>query len=188
VGFPSILLLAVGLALDAVAAAAARGCAAGILGPREVLKVALLFGGFQGLMPWAGATLGTAAGAWVEPLDHWIAFLLLAGIGVQMLRSAAHAAPAEERSSRPFAWGTLLPLALATSIDAFAAGITLPLVHAPLWLAVGTIAGVTAVLSAVGLYCGCQFGNLLGGKLEVLGGVLLIGLGGKVLIEHLAAG
>lgn len=189
--FLSILALAVGLSMDAAAVAAARGLATPVLRPRHVLLVALFFGGFQGLMPWLGFLLGTSLGPLVQAFDHWIAFVLLVGLGAKMLWEARGGADSDDDSGKdqpPAAdlWNlrTLLLLAVATSIDAFAVGVMLPMVQAPLLLSVLTIGVTTAVLSALALLAGRRLGALLGSRLDAVGGLVLVGLGIKILVEH----
>ena len=191
----TILTLSVGLAMDAMAVAAARGFAAPVLRARDVLSVALFFGGFQALMPLLGWFLGDAFGSVVSAWDHWIAFVLLGAIGLKMLweaRPRPHTGDeAQSRASRAasgddlFAPRVLVVLAIATSIDALAAGITLPMLGAPLLVSVASIGLVTAMLSALGIVAGRRFGDVLGQRLEVFGGLVLMALGTKILVEHL---
>ena len=184
--FSAILALAVGLAMDATAVAAARGLAVSRIRARHVVLVAGLFGGFQALMPLVGWTVGRRLGPLVEAWDHWIAFVLLGGIGARMLWEAWAATPDAARAEAElFGVRVMLVLAVATSIDALAVGVTLPMLDAPLALSLVTIGVTTAVLSGLGLYAGRRFGALLGRRLDVLGGVVLIGLGVKILVEHL---
>ena len=185
----AILLLAVGLAMDATAVAAARGIAAPRILAKHVMLVGVLFGGAQALMPLLGWLVGKHVGPMFEKWDHWIIFGLLGGIGAKMLWEArpGHVEKEEQPKGDPFGLRMLVLLAIATSIDAFAAGLTLPLLHAPIALSLATIGIVTAVLSGVGLYAGRTFGALLGKRLDAFGGVVLIGLGVKTLIEHLSA-
>jgi manganese efflux pump family protein len=184
--FWHILLLAVGLAMDATAVAAARGCASGRgTHTQGVLRVALMFGVAQALMPVLGWALGERFGSSVAAFDHWIAFLVLAVVGAKMLYEswAAH----DEGAQRPgFDWRLLFGLAIATSIDAFAVGLTLPLLRAPFALSIVTIGIVTAVLSGIGVVVGQRAGKLLGRKLDAFGGTVLILLGVKILVEHLS--
>ncbi|MEY4512387.1 MAG: putative rane protein [Pseudomonadota bacterium] len=184
--FWQILLLAVGLAMDATAVAAARGCASGVdLFAQDVLRVALLFGFAQAIMPVFGWVLGQQLGPSVAAFDHWIAFVLLVGIGAKMLHEA-RAEPELESQPAGFGFRLLLGLAVATSIDAFAVGITLPMLKAPFVLSIVTIGVVTALLSGLGVVVGRQAGKLLGSKLDALGGAVLILLGVKILVEHLS--
>lgn len=185
--FVALLVLAFGLAIDATAVAAARGVAIRRVELRHVLLVAVFFGGAQALMPLLGYVAGRQMGPLVQAWDHWIAFTLLAAIGGKMLWEALHHEDERLAEGDPFAVRVMFALAIATSIDAFAAGITLPMLNAPFALSLLTIGISTAVLSALGLFAGRRFGALLGPRLEGVGGVVLIGLGVKTLAEHLAA-
>jgi putative Mn2+ efflux pump MntP len=183
----TILLLAVGLAMDAAAVALVRGFAARSLRASDVASIALMFGGFQAAMPALGLVVGRALGRFAEAWDHWIAFVLLSVIGLKMLKeswSGGDELDAGERVS--FGLRALLPLAIATSIDALAAGITLPSLDVSPVLAIATIGIVTALLSALGVLAGRRFGAYFGPRLDALGGFILIGLGIKTLIEHLS--
>ncbi len=184
--FGGILLLSVGLAMDAMAVAAARGLATPKILPRHVLLVAFFFGGFQALMPLLGWAIGTGIGPMVQAWDHWIAFVLLSAIGGKMLWEARGEADAPPPGDL-YGLKVMLVLAIATSIDAMVAGVTLPMIDAPLLLTLATIGITTALLSALGLFAGRKFGALLGKRLDVVGGVVLIGLGVKTLVEHLRA-
>lgn len=186
----TILTLSVGLAMDATAVSAARGCAARALRARDVLGVAALFGGFQALMPGIGWCLGDSLGSAVLAWDHWIAFGLLGAIGGKMLweaRSGSEPArPVSGSDVDLFAPRVLVLLAIATSVDALAAGITLPLLDAPPLLSLASIGVITAVLSAIGMLVGRRFGGMLGRRLDAFGGLVLVALGTKILVEHLA--
>jgi putative Mn2+ efflux pump MntP len=189
--FGAIFLLSLGLAMDATAVAAARGLAAPRIHPGQVLLVALLFGGFQALMPLLGWLVGSRVGPAVRDFDHWIAFVLLGAVGAKMLHEAYQQSQAPPESVKPngdlFRLRVLLVLALATSIDALAVGLTLPMLGAPLLLSLATIGVTTALLSAGGLLVGRRFGALLGARLDIIGGLVLIGLGTRILIQHLGA-
>jgi putative Mn2+ efflux pump MntP len=195
VTFGAILVLALGLAMDATAVAAARGMAVSAIRPKHVLLVAVLFGGFQALMPVVGWFVGTRVGPLVEAWDHWIAFALLTAIGGKMLWEARGAKGDDtlkqgehaKAGGDPFAAKIMLVLAVATSIDALAVGITLPMLDAPFGISLLTIGATTAVLSVLGLFAGRRFGAMLGKRLDIAGGLVLIGLGIKILIEHLRA-
>lgn len=178
----SALALAFGLAMDATAVAAARG-----LAPhrsREVVILPLLFGGFQAGM----AALGWFAGIWVGPYiarwDHWVAFVLLVGIGGKMLFEAWRGRDAQALA--PATLGLYLVLALATSIDAAAAGLTLPLVPVAPWIALVLIGTITAACSATGYQLGRFAGTRFGSKLEIIGGLVLIGMGVQLLVRALS--
>lgn len=185
---PAVLLLSVALAMDATAVAAARGVAAPTVRARDVLLVAVAFGGMGGVMPLLGGLLGARFGPWIGAIDHWIAFVLLAGIGAKMLWEARASDDEEEPvGPSPFGLRVLAALALATSIDTFAAGITLPILGAPLGFAAGMIGLTTALFSAAGVVLGHRAGLRFGSRLEVLGGLALIGIGAKILVEHVLA-
>lgn len=173
------ILLAFGLAMDATAVAAARGLARR---GREVVILPALFGLFQAGMAALGWGLGAWGGKYVEAYDHWIAFGLLVLIGGKMLYEAWKGEDAEE--DKTGLW-TYIVLALATSIDAAAAGITLPLMSVSPVIALVLIGAVTAACSALGYVTGRALGAKLGNRLEILGGLVLIGLGVRVLVEHL---
>jgi manganese efflux pump family protein len=185
----AILLLAFGLSMDAMAVAAVRGLAVREIRFRHVALVAGFFGGFQALMPLFGWLLGSHVGKSIQTWDHWVIFVLLAGIGSKMLWEAFHTGEQETLDEADaFRLRVLLLLAIATSIDALAAGIALPLMGAPLGLSLAAIGLTTATLSALGLFAGHRFGAALGSRLDALGGIVLIGLGIRTLVEHLSAG
>jgi len=187
VKFSAIVFLAFGLAMDATAVSAARGLALTSIRMRHVLLVAGFFGGFQALMPVIGWALGARIGPLVQAWDHWIAFVLLAFVGGKMLWEARGSGEGESESATVdhFALRSMFLLAIATSIDALAVGITLPMLNAPFMLSIVTIGVVTALLSALGLFAGRRFGTMLGKGLDLAGGIVLIALGLKILFEHL---
>jgi putative Mn2+ efflux pump MntP len=174
------VLLAVALAMDATAVAAVRG-AAGV-SAAGALRMGVVFGAFQAGMAAAGWGLGAGAARWIEAWDHWVAFGLLAIIGGKMLIEAIRG-----RGDEPppeIGWRAIVLLAIATSIDALAAGVTLPLLAAPPALTVALIGGVTAVLSLAGARAGAALGARIGRGLEVAGGLALIAIGVKIVFDH----
>lgn len=181
----TLIVLSVALAMDATAVAATRGLAATRARVREGLAIALTFGLFQGGMALGGWAFGRVVGRWVEAWDHWIAFALLLAIGAKMLHEAFES---EEESPPTLTLLTLITLAFATSIDAFAAGITLPTIGAPVLASVLAIGVTTTALSGVGFAAGRRLGAAIGRRLDVVGGVVLMLLGVKILVEHLAFG
>ncbi len=187
-GLITVFLIAAGLAMDAFSVCISAGICIPKINAGHYLRLSLAFGFFQFLMP----LIGYAAGITVEPViknyDHWIAFVLLGGIGAKMIWEAMSAGDESDTASDPFALRPMLLLAVATSIDALVVGVTLPMLGAPLLLSIGTIGVATALLSALGLYAGRIFGKLLGKRLDFLGGLVLVGLGTKILLEHLLAG
>ncbi|MCI0572605.1 MAG: manganese efflux pump MntP family protein [Myxococcaceae bacterium] len=190
----SLFVLAVGLAMDATAVAAASAFAAPRVRVRDALLLATAFGGAQALMPALGWWVGARFAAYVQAWDHWLIFVLLAGIGGKMIHEAlSHRKQSAEEHARELAKrrdafhpATLAVMALATSIDALAAGVTLPLLGFPVGAAVACIGLVTFALCLGGVAAGRRFGEHLGEKLDVLGGVVLIGLGVKTLVQHLS--
>jgi manganese efflux pump family protein len=189
--FGSLLLLAVGVAMDATAVAAARGLAAPLLRWQDALATALCFGAFQAVMPVIGWSIGARFGGIVAAWDHWFVAAVLAAIGIKMLyehRTEQPDTSPEERARDLFAWRALIALAIATSIDALAVGITLPMLGASLATSVALMGGITAGLSYAGVYAGRKFGAALGRRLDRFGGAVLILIGLKVLFEHLSTG
>ncbi len=176
----TLLLLAFALAMDAFCVAVAQGASArpGVGG---AVRMALAFGLAQALMPLAGWGLGQAFAGVIERVDHWIAFALLAAIGGKMIHEAMDG---DETPAIPLSGAGLLTAALATSVDAAAAGITLPALGLPVGLSVTTIGMVTAGLCLVGALAGGAIGARAGRRAEVIGGLVLIGLGGRVLLQH----
>ena len=186
-GVIELLILAVGLSMDAFAVSVCKGLAMKKAGAKELCIVGCWFGGFQALMPLICYLLGTAFEQYITSFDHWIAFALLTLIGANMLREA-FSKDEEESAGASLSFGTMLVLALATSIDALAVGITLTfLVESIGYLifAVLSIGIITFILSAIGV----RVGNLFGVKYKkgavISGGVILILLGVKILLEHL---
>lgn len=173
------LLLALALAMDAFAVALSQG-AKFRLSAAGGLAIAATFGVFQAVMPLAGWAVGAAALAYVEAFDHWIAFGLLAFLGVRML--GFHNGDAD--TARVLTGRTLLIAGVATSVDALAAGITLPTLGVSPWAAALLIGVVTFVLSGAGVMLGRRAGDHLGEWAERAGGLILIGLGVKILAEH----
>lgn len=179
-----LAILALGLAMDAVAVALARG-AAGERSALRALEVGFAFGIAQGLMPLIGWGLSVALAAAIAAIDHWIAFGLLALLGARMIRNALGEGPTPATSVSHY--GGLALAAIATSVDAAAAGITLPLLDQPPELACITIGGTTALLCVAAYRLGSSAGHSLGKRAELVGGAVLIALGCKILAEHLAA-
>ena len=187
----TIVLLALALSADAFAAALGRGAAARTQ-PRLglALRVGLAFGAAQGLMPLAGWALGIAFDRWIRDIDHWVAFVLLAAIGVHMLWESAHVDADADAGAAPATtngWA-LASTAIATSIDAAAAGVTLPLLDLPVRASCAIIGAVTFALSSAGVIIGAAAGSTIGRRAEALGGIVLIALGVKILVEHVYFG
>lgn len=179
-----VLLIAVGLSMDACAVAIGRGTALhASQRVRGVLIMALFFGLFQGLMPVVGWYVGLSFAFLIESVDHWIAFLLLAGIGGRMIYESLSG---EERDrSSDLSLRLLFVLALATSIDALAVGIGLAVLNEPIVLFAILIGGVTFVISFGGGLLGSGLEKQYGRRIEVIGGIVLIGIGLRILASHL---
>lgn len=173
------IALSFGLAMDATAVSAARGL--GKHSARDAIVLPLLFGGFQSGMAALGWLAGAFAGRYIAAYDQWVAFGLLLIIGGKMIVEAIRGGDDDDVAAPSVA--LYLGLALATSIDAAAAGITLPLVPAPTWLALVLIGSVTAACSLAGYLAGRAVGHKLGSSLEILGGIVLIAIGINMLIQ-----
>ena len=182
--FWEIFLLAVGVSMDAFAVSIGKGLSAKRASWREALTVALWFGGFQALMPVIGYYLGISFADLVTKVDHWIAFGLLLLIGGNMIREALKGEDDKPVDSS-FAFRTMLVLAIATSIDALALGISFAFLGTNLWRSILIIGLTTAAFSAVGLLIGKKVGSRFHAGAEILGGVILIAIGIKILVEHL---
>lgn len=180
-----ILLIGIGLSMDAFAVSIAKGLSVRKATLGNALCVGLWFGGFQALMPLAGYFLGTTFASAVQSVDHWIAFGLLALIGGNMIREAIKGEESESDAS--FSARTMVVLAVATSIDALAAGISFAFLETNIWMAISIIGATTFVFSVVGLAAGNILGSRFHKGAEILGGLVLIGIGIKILIEHLLA-
>jgi len=177
-----LFILALGLSMDAFAVAVCKGLAAQKLTPGRAVLVGAWFGLFQAVMPLIGWLLGSAFSRYITAFDHWIAFGLLALIGLGMIREAREGEKAEDAS---LAFGKMLVLSLATSVDALAVGVTFAFLNVSIVPAVCFIGAVTFCVSAVGVWVGGVFGARFRGKAEIAGGVILILLGIKILLEHL---
>ena len=180
-----LILLAVGVSMDAFAVSIAKGLATQRLCPKHYASVALWFGGFQTLMPVIGYFVGANFASVVENFDHWIAFVLLALIGGKMLYDTLSGDDDEEGADADFRFRTMLVLAIATSIDALAIGVSLAFLKVDIWSAVAFIGATTAAFSAFGLRLGNIFGYRYKHGAELTGGVVLILIGTKILVEHL---
>ena len=178
-----LFVIAVGLSMDAFAVSICKGLSVRRLKPRHNLICGLYFGGFQALMPVIGWLLGRQFESLIKSIDHWIAFALLVLIGANMIREAVK--NEEENLNDSFSPKTMLPLAVATSIDALAVGVTFAFLYVSIVPAVSMIGATTFILSAVGVKIGNVFGAKYKSKAELVGGIVLIAMGVKILIEHL---
>ena len=178
-----LFLIAVGLSMDAFAVSICKGLSVRKAEPRHSLIVGAYFGGFQALMPAIGYVLGRQFESLITSVDHWIAFVLLGIIGGNMIREALKGE--QEELDDSFTFRTMLPLAIATSIDALAMGVTFAFLQVQIVPAVLFIGVITFVLSAIGLKVGNVFGAKYKSRAELFGGVVLVLMGLKILLEHL---
>ena len=185
-GFVELFLLAVGLSMDAFAVSICKGLAMRKADLKGQLTCGLWFGGFQALMPLIGFFLGSLFADAIKTLDHWIAFALLAIIGANMLKEAFCCKCDCEETSADLSVKTMFVMAVATSIDALAVGISLAMAgNVNIFAAVLLIGVTTCVLSAIGVKIGNIFGSRFEKKAQMAGGVILVLLGLKILLEHL---
>lgn len=182
--FVEILLIAIALSMDAFAVSVCKGLSVPKLLPRHALTVGLYFGGFQALMPLIGYLLAHSFESAIASIDHWIAFALLALIGGNMVREAL-GDDDEEKTDASFGFKTMLLLSVATSIDALAVGVSFAFLGVNIIAAIATIGTTTFILSIVGIKVGNVFGAKYKGKAELVGGIILILMGLKILLEHL---
>ena len=187
-GIGETLLLALGLSMDAFTVAVCKGLACHTVRLRQMLATGLWFGSFQALMPLIGFGCGVALRGLISAYDHWIAFILLTFLGGKMLWEAFHQKE-QAASNASFAPGEMATMALATSIDALAVGITLPTLGANTYakaaLAAGMIGVITFAICMLGVAIGNRFGTKFKNKASIAGGVVLILVGTKILLEHL---
>ena len=178
-----LFLLAVGLSMDAFAVSVCKGLSVRRVTPKHMLLCGAYFGGFQALMPLIGYFLGVRFQSLIQSVDHWVAFVLLALIGLNMIREALGAE--EEQLDGSFGFKSMLPLAVATSIDALAVGVTFAFLSVNIVPAVSFIGVVTFFLSMLGVKLGNVFGAKWKKRAELAGGAILVLIGLKILIEHL---
>ena len=185
-GFWELLLLAVGLSMDAFAVSICKGLAAKRASLKNMLLCGLWFGGFQALMPLVGYYLGSLFADVIKAVDHWVAFVLLVLIGANMIREACSKKEEDAAEEADFSFRTMLVMAVATSIDALAVGISLAMAgNVNIWTSILLIGVTTCLLSMIGVKVGSIFGDRFETKAELAGGVILIVLGIKILLEHL---
>jgi len=182
-GFVELFLIGVGLSMDAFAVSVCKGLSMPRMRWKQGAVIALFFGGFQALMPLAGWALGRQFEQYITSIDHWIAFLLLGWIGGKMIWDAFHGEA--DACKAGFDLKELLVLAVATSIDALAVGITFAFLQVAVVPAAALIGCTTFALSLAGVWTGCRFGSRLKDKATLAGGVILCLIGLKILLEHL---
>lgn len=180
----AIIFVAVGLAMDAFAVSVVTGAAYKELHVRHVLRMAAFFGIFQAFMPVVGYLAGLTVRQYIEDYEHWVIFIILTAVGLKMIYESFKI-KSERKAMHPANLPMLLALAIATSIDALAVGITLSLITSSIAIAVIIIGLVTFSLSYCGVYIGKRFGHFFESGIEAIGGLVLIGLGIKILLQHL---
>lgn len=183
-GVIELLLLAAGLSMDAFAVSVCKGLALGRPKLWQMAAAGAWFGGFQALMPLLGYLLGSTFQQYIQSIDHWIAFVLLGFIGFNMIREAGSGGEGEGQSAS-LNWKPMLLMAVATSIDALAVGVTFAFLQVNVAFAVTAIGIVTFLFSGLGVRVGGAFGERWRGRAELCGGVILILLGLDILLEHL---
>ncbi|MBE7048242.1 MAG: manganese efflux pump [Ruminococcaceae bacterium] len=176
-----LILIALGLSMDAFAVSLSNGMVIPDLRLRDALKFGLFFGFFQMLMPLIGWLAGRMFSTYIATFDHWVAFILLGYIGIKMIIEAKNKEEAQGNTH----FRIMLVLAIATSIDALAAGITFAFMPINIWVSIFAIGAITFFLSTVGALLGKKAGAALGHHAQVGGGILLVAMGFKILIEHL---
>ena len=179
-----IALIGVGLAMDAFAVSICKGLAMRRMNYKKAIIIAAFFGVFQALMPALGYVLGTTFANKIAAIDHWIAFILLALIGANMIKEAL-SSDDDECQDDSLRLGDLIMLSIATSIDALAVGITFAFFNVSLLLSVSMIGIITFIICVIGVKVGNVFGEKYKSKAELAGGLILIVMGAKILIDHL---
>jgi len=182
-GFLEILMIAVGMAMDAFAVSLGAGASGHARDGRAVFRLSFHFGLFQFLMPVIGWFLGSTIAPYITAIDHWIAFGLLAFVGVRMIRSGLDAGQ-EPLCNDPSRGLTLVALCVATSIDALAIGLSLAMLRVTIWYPSVVIGVVTGALSLVGLGLGTRLGVRFGKRMEIVGGAILVGIGLRLVLSH----
>lgn len=182
-GIVEIILIALGLGMDSFAVSICKGLAMKKMDLKKAIIIGIYFGVFQAIMPIIGYLLGINFQSIITSIDHWIAFILLGCIGFNMLKEAF--SKDEDNFDDNVDFKTMIVLAIATSIDALAVGITFAFLQVNIILAVSIIGGVALTLSIIGVKLGSVFGNKYEKKAEILGGIILILMGVKILVEHL---
>lgn len=182
----AILGTAVGLAMDAFAVALATSVSLGVVTRRQVFRFAFHFGLFQAMMPTLGWLAGRVINPYIQSWDHWVAFGLLSLVGGKAIYEALWGDEDGPDKSDPTRGWTLVALSVATSIDAFAVGLTFAMLRVAIWYPAAVIGIVTAALTTVGMLLGGRLGSRFGQRMEIAGGLVLIGIGVKILIEHVS--
>lgn len=183
-GTIELIFTAFALAMDAFAIAICKGLSTRNVKINHTITTGAWFGGFQALMPLIGYLLGTTFEKYITNIDHWIAFLLLGLLGINMIKEAL--SEHKENLNSSFCSSAMLTMAIATSIDALAVGITFALLpNVNIWLAISSVGIITFIMSAIGVKIGAVFGAKHKKTAELIGGIVLIAIGAKILLEHI---
>ena len=182
-GLAELFVIAVGLSMDAFAVSVCKGLSVPKMKLSHALTGGVYFGGFQGLMPFIGYLLGSQFEEMIVSIDHWVAFVLLGLIGFNMIKESRDTDCETLDSS--FSFGAMIPLAIATSIDALAVGVSFAFLKINIWTAVLLIGATTAAFSGVGIKIGNVFGIRYKSKAELAGGIILVVIGVKILVDHM---
>lgn len=181
-----LIALAIGLSMDAFAVSICKGLSSKKTTLKQMATCGIWFGGFQALMPLIGFFVGAIFASAIEKIDHWIAFGLLVIIGANMLKEAFSKEQDSNDKNGDFSFKTMLTMAVATSIDALAVGVSLSMAgNVNIWIAIALIGTITFLFSFIGVKIGGVFGDKFEKKAQILGGVILILIGVKILLEHL---
>jgi len=183
-GLAELFIIAVGLSMDAFAVSVCKGLSVPKLKLSHALTCGVYFGGFQGLMPLIGYLLGSQFEEAIVSIDHWVAFVLLGLIGLNMIKESREE-ECDDCMDCSFGVRAMIPLAVATSIDALAIGVTFAFLRVDIFWAVTFIGVITFILSSIGVKVGNVFGSKYKSKAEFAGGLILILMGTKILLEHL---
>jgi manganese efflux pump family protein len=183
----TVAVLALSMSIDAFVAALSRGAA--LRGPRlvEAVRTGLVFGVIEAITPLIGWTAGIAASRFIQSVDHWIAFVLLAIVGGHMIFNAVRKSPSQDRAAQNGSWFILLATAIGTSIDAMIVGVSLAFLDVNIFIIAAAIGAATFVMSTFAILAGRMVGTGFGRWAEAIGGIGLIGLGSSILIQHLSA-
>lgn len=181
--FSEIFFIGIGLAMDAFAVAICKGLSMKKINWKYAIIIAVYFGAFQAIMPILGYLIGSTFSGLVEVIDHWVAFILLTFIGINMIKESRNN-ELDKRNDK-IDLKTMLVLSIATSIDALAVGVTFAFFKIKILIAISIIGVITLLISLIGVVMGNKFGDKLQNKAELTGGIILIVIGLKILLEHL---
>ncbi len=187
IGTPTLVLIAIGLAMDALAVAIATSAVLRAVSGRQVFRLAFHFGLFQFLMPIVGWLVGRSVADFMASWDHWVAFALLAFVGGKAIYEAVAKRDDHAHRGDPTRGLSLIVLSLATSIDALAVGVSFAMLGVQIWYASLIIGCVTGTITTAGMLLGSRLGRHFGQEIEILGGLVLIGIGVKIVVQHFTA-